>query len=189
MWERESRKERDSENWEMWWENICNSSISITTHSLSLCSIFVLLTCFLCNTLWFLFLLLSLLYNIFFFLHIVGLQPLNASHSSFELKKQTKRKSSQGPSLIKHIQEKSKPSLSAFDTCLNLVFTALRSCCYITETRLLQYISIIILFFWHGLAAIVCWTATLSITHYKNNKSSICMWYKVVSHNNAQSLT
>lgn len=48
VWERESRKERDSKNWEMWWENICNSSISITTHSLSLRSIFVLLTCFLC---------------------------------------------------------------------------------------------------------------------------------------------
>lgn len=109
-------------------------------------------------TLWFLFLLLSLLYNIFFFLHIVGLQPLNASHSSFELKKtkKPKRKSSQGPSLIKHIQEKSKPSLSAFDTCLNLVFTALRSHSYITETRMLQYISIMISFSWHSLAAIVC---------------------------------
>lgn len=82
------------------------------------------------------------------------------------IKKQTKRKSSQGPSLIKHIQEKSKPS--AFDTCLNLVFTALMSCSYITETRLHQYISIIILFSWPSLAAIVCWTATLSITHYKN---------------------
>lgn len=43
-------------------------------------------------TLWFLFLLLSLLYNIFFFLHIVGLQPLNASHSSFELKNKNKEK-------------------------------------------------------------------------------------------------
>lgn len=170
VWERESRKERDSKNWEMWWENICNSSISITTHSLSLRSIFVLLTCFLCYySLVFVSPSFSFIQYFLLFAHCWSAATKCIPFKLWIKKnKKTKRKSSQAPSLIKHIQAKSKPSLSAFDTWLNLVFTALRSHSYITETRMLQYISIMISFSWHSLAAIVCWTATLSITHYKN---------------------